>query len=661
LRTKFYETNASNGTPGTYTRSYNSSTWILDLSNNGETYTRGLIFTLIDGGTAYSVSKGNASAAEVIIPPIFNGLPVTTIAATGFQGYTAMTSITIPDSVASIGASAFSGCSGLTSIIIPDSVTSIGSSAFSGCNKLTSITIPFVGYTLNGSANTHFGYIFGASSYDNQNSSIPSSLRTVIITGGNIANNAFRNCISLTSITLPDSVTSIGTSAFSGCSLLWSITIPDSVMSIGSSAFSGCNNFESITIPDSVLNIGSGAFSGCNRLTSITIPFVGNTSNGSTNTHFGYIFGTSSYDGQGSSIPSSLRTVIITGGNISDLAFAGCSGLTSVTIPDSVLTIGDGAFANCTGLTDITIPDSVMSIGDYAFAGCTGLKSITVNVNNPIYASQNGILYDKVKTTIVHVPQLISGSITIPNYVTSIPDGAFDRCSGMTSITIPDSVLTIGRNSFSGCYRLTSIIIGNNVTSIGDSAFYMCEGLTSITIPASVANIGDNAFNSCSSLRSIIVNENNPIYASQDGILYDKVEKTIVHAPDSISGSITTPNYVTSIPDGAFNSRNGMTSITIPNSVTSIGEIAFYGCTGLTSVTIPSSVTSIGQLAFLGCSNLRSVTFATGSNITLTNFGSGAFPQGPNTSGDNLREAYLAGGAGTYTRAANGSIWTKQQ
>ena len=299
----------------------------------------GVQFSFNTNSNTYSVSDYTGSQSTVIIPSKYKGYDVT-----------------------SIGNSAFSGCSGLTSITIPDSVTSIGNSAFSGCSALTSITIPFVGATKDGTSNTHFGYIFGASSPFYNDDYVPTSLKTVVITGGtSIGDCAFYWCSVLTSITIPDSVKSIGDYAFYWCSVLTSITIPDSVTYIGAYAFENCDGLTSITIPDSVTSIGSSAFRRCSGLTSITIP-------DSVTSIGDYAFYWCSVL-TSITIPDSVKS-------IGDYAFYWCSGLTSITIPDSVTSIGKSAFSGCSRLKSITIPDSVTSIGDYAFNGCTVLTSI---------------------------------------------------------------------------------------------------------------------------------------------------------------------------------------------------------------------------------------------------------------------------------------------
>ena len=238
-------------------------------------------------------------------------------------------------------------------------------------------------------------------------------------------------------------VTEIRIEVFEFFDGLKSIIIPNSVTSIGSYAFYGCSGLTSLTIPNSVTSIGNGAFEYCSGLTSLTIP---------------------------NSVTS-----------IGESAFSGCSGLTSLTIPNSVTSIGESAFRGCSGLTSLTIPNSVTSIGNGAFYNCSGLTSITVDSKNTIYDSRNNcnaIIRKSDNTLLFGCKNTI-----IPNSVTSIGNGAFYKCSGLTSMTIP-----------------------NSVTSIGESAFYGCSGLTSLTIPNSVTSIGYRAFSGCMELKEIYCN-----------------------------------------------------------------------------------------------------------------------------------------------------------
>ena len=344
---------------------------------------------------------------------------------------------------------------------------------------------------------------------------------------------AFYECRNLTSVTIPNSVTSIGGKAFFGCIGLTSVTIGNSVTSIGYMAFNSCRSLTSVTIPSSVDSIRSGAFNYCSNLSAINVA--------SGNTHYSSIDGVLYNYVQDTLIQCPCAKTSITIPNsvtsIGDHAFNNCCNLTSITIPSNITSIGKEAFRDCRGLTSITIPTSVTSIGGSAFSNCTGLTSIT-----------------------------------IPTSVTSIGDHAFSDCTGLTSITIPNSVTSIGGGAFSGCTGLTSITIPNSVTSIGGSAFYACSSLTSITLPDSIGGaIGSQTFMNCTGLTSI-----------------------------------TIPKGVTSIEDHAFIGCSGLTSISIPNGVTSIRANAFRE-TGLTSVTIPKSVTLIDAAAFASCSALQSV------------------------------------------------------
>ena len=533
-------------------------------------------------GTSYS-DYSNEYSGNVVIPEsvTYNGAtyPVTYIHSYAFFGCTGLWSVTIPNSVTYIPSSAFCDCYSLTSVTIPNSVTSIGSSAFDGCSSLTSVTIP------------------------NSVTSIGSS--------------AFDGCSSLTSVTIPNSVTSIGYAAFSGCSGLTSInvdpantvfdsrdncnaiietatntlvigfqntTIPNSVTSIGTYAFSGCSGLTSVTIPNSVTSIGNSAFSGCSALTSVTIP-NSVTSIGS------YAFkGTAWYNSQPDGLVYAGKVAYAYKGimpentsislrkgtlGIASYAFFGCSGLTSVDIPNSVTSIGGSAFSGCSSLTSVTIPNSVTSIGNSAFSSCFGLTSVTIpnSVTSIGSGAFNGTAwYNNQPDGLVYAGKVAykykgtmpaNTSISLLEGTLGIADEAFRQCSGLTNVTIPSSVTSIGSYAFYGCSGLTSVTIPNSVTSIGGSAFRGCSGLTSVTIPNSVTSIGSYAFSDCSGLTSVDI-----------------------------------PNSVTSIGEFAFNNCSGLMDVTIPNSVTSIGGSAFYGCSYLTEVycyaeNVPTAGTSV--------------------------------------------------------------------
>ena len=359
----------------------------------------------------------------------------------------------------------------------------------------------------------------------------------------------------------------------------------------------------SITIPESVTyegmeysvtSIGDYAFYDCSGLTSITIP---NSVRIIKQRAFSGCSGLTSL-----TIPNSVTA-------IEYYAFYDCSGLTFLTIPNSVTSIGFAAFNYCSGLTSLTIPNSVTAIGEAAFSWCTGLTSIIVEEGNPVYDSRescNAIIETSAN-------ELIAGckNTVIPDGVTSIGGSAFSGCSGLTSLTIPNSVTSIGDFAFNGCSGLTSLTIPNSVTSIEYYAFSGCSGLTSLTIPNSVTSIGQRAFEGCSGLTSIIVEEGNPVYDSRESC--NAIIKT--SANELITGCKTTiiPNSVTAIGGFAFEGCYGLTSLTIPNSVTSIEYYAFSGCSGLTKVQMKATTPPTAESnAFDYCSALTTIYVPTG-------------------------------------------------
>ena len=342
----------------------------------------------------------------------------------------------------------------ITQVNLPDYVTSIEGGAFSGCSSLESLTLPFVGGSVKTASDKYqypFGYIFGESGYTggikttqyyygdslslttNSIYYIPETLKSVAITGGNILRGAFYECSSLTSITIPVSVSSIGQSAFSGCSGLDNIKIPDNVLSIEASAFRSCSSLTNIKIPDSVLSIDMSAFDGCSALKSITI-------------------------GNG------LKT-------IANYAFRNCSSLTNLIIPDNVTSIGEGAFYECTSLIGLTIGKGITTIDSEAFYKCTSLTSLTI-IGNGVTTIDYEAFCNCTSLT----------SLTIGNGVTTIGIGAFRNCSSLTSLIIPDSVTYISEYAFKNCSTLENVLIGKNVTYIGHCLFEGCKKLNNVKL-----------------------------------------------------------------------------------------------------------------------------------------------------------------------------------
>lgn len=373
---------------------------------------------------------------------------VTTIGEEAFEYCDGLTSVTIPNSVTSIGRGAFYMSSRLTSIDIPNSVTSIGKGAFANCSGLTSLNI--------GNSVTTIG------------------------------NLAFEHCTGLTSVSIPNSVTSIGEEAFDWCTSLTSVTIPNSVTTIGGWAFMYCSGLTSVNIPDSVTSIGMSAFNYCSGLTSITVeattpPTLEPYAFDNTNNCNVYVPCQSvdayksaenwnTYASRIQGIPPCGETSkkLVANYRDGETLEVDCNGdgtltsgetqpsgyeknrMTNAVIGNCVTIIGDNAFYGC-GITSVTIPNSVTTIGFHAFIYCSDLTGVT-----------------------------------IPNSVTTILNGAFGWCSGFTfqSVVIPNSVTEIDGYAFAYCTNLTSCTIGNSVTTIGGGAFESCRHLTSVTVNA---------------------------------------------------------------------------------------------------------------------------------------------------------------------------------
>ncbi len=470
----------------------------------------------------------------------------------------------------------------------------------------------------------------------------------------NIADAAFGGCSSLTSVTIPNTVTSIGGQAFDDCSLT-NVSIPNSVTSLGEGAFEYCQSLTSITLPDSVTSIGDEAFYECPNLTAIycwgNAPAIGlDVFDWDNNATVFYLSGTT---GWGASL-----------GGRPTVMWNPAGGVYIVRQPQGVAT-NAGARVSFSVLASGTAPLSYHWLkGTTNLIGATNMTFTITNVQPADAGHYTVVVTDRGGSTISQVAILdvyatppggflytpnANGTVTITGYtgpggavdipgtinglpVVAIGDDAFDNCTSLTRTTMPDSVTSIGLNAFRNCISLTSLTIPSRLTSIGGYAFFCCLGLTSITLPNTITSIGEGAFNGCFSLTSVTLPNHITSIGSQT--FWSCSSLTGVTIPESVTSigdqafddctslaNITIPGSVTRIGDWAFGNCTSLASVVVPNRLTSIRTCAFYDCASLTNLTIPKSVTSIEYGACEGCTSLTNVMIPEG----VTNLGDTAF------------------------------------
>ena len=459
-------------------------------------------------------------------------------------------SYTVKDGTEVICDDAFISCKSLKSIVLPKSVELIGKAPFTIGTEIVSHSDRFAvkdGLLID----LEEKRLIQCISNKKKHIEVPERIES-------IGDSAFDECESLESIVLPNSITCIGDCAFNGCKSLKCIVLPDSVTTIGNKVFSRCWSLKNIILPKSIEFMGIDPFHSDTKIVSHSDKFIVK---------------------DGLLIDLEQKRLIQC---ISDKEY--------IEISDGVALIDDYAFIS-SDLKSITLPESLTSIGNYAFIDCKSLQGIT-----------------------------------LPNSVTHIGDHAFESCESLKTITLPKSLTSIGDGVFDGCKSLKSVIFPNSVTHIGDHAFEWCESLKSITLPESLTSIGDFAFSSCESLQGIVLPKSvefigeSPFYIGtkivshsdrfvvKDGLLIDLKEKRLIQCISN-KKHIVVPDGIELIGDHAFCSCRSLQSITLPNSTTSIGYSAFGGCESLQSITLPESLTSIGDFAFVECYTLQSITF----------------------------------------------------
>lgn len=538
-------------------------------------YATHLNFKLNVDNQTYSVA-GNKKCEDryVAIPSTYEGLPVVSIEEGAFYGNKSIMSVIIPNSVTSIGERAFADSS-CHRVSLPDSLRKIGNKAFKDARQLESIVIP------------DSVQVLGEDIFANC-----ASLRSVTMLNSvtTIGECAFRECRSLEKITIPDSLQTVHIDAFAYCTSLkdvyyggdiedWckitfvnpqsnplnqatnlyfedklvsDVVIPDYITVIPQYLFAGYKGLESVTMPDSVIGVQEGAFMDCSSLKVInwsnSIEYVGPITQDSSRRMYG--------------------------------VFEGCSSIESITLPNSLQTIGIGAFADCISLKNIVIPNSVKRMGGYSFSGCNSLDEVYYLGNLADWCEIDFTDFGGnpvINETYLYFDGKLVTDITIPDSIVDVGAFAFSGCKSLKSVVFPDHVEKIGYHSFSNCTALENITIYRNDVLISEDAFYDVKGIKLVEY--------DNAF--------YIGNEDNPylmLYKAKDAF----ITTCEIHPNTSI------------IHNDAFKGCEDLESIYIPDSVLVIGDRAFFCCFSLSDVRIPNTLRIMGGTSvFANCTSLK--------------------------------------------------------
>ncbi len=564
-----------------------NSTWNYGDGNNGDagplggSYIEELIFE--DGITAI---PGYLAAYARYLTKVQLPDTVTSIGPCAFRYCDALPYIVIPQNVITIGDSAFDNCTSIKQLDIPDSVTKIGSYAFANMG-LTGLTLPkyiksLGAFFLSGTKGVTYLMVpkslvsvevkwnYGDGNNGNSGPLGGSYIEELVFEEGltEIPGHMAAYARHMTKVSIPDTVTKIGSSAFRYCDSLTEITIPDSVVTIEGSAFE-ITALTSLSLPKNLTSLGTFVLKGTKGVTSLTIPKslkkVDSTwnyddgNNGSAGPlgdsyveELVFEDGLKEIPGYMASYARHLRNVSIPDSVsvIGTNAFRYCDALEEISLSDQVTEIGGSAFA-VTALVSVIVPDSVSVMGNYVFNSCEALKSAKLPSNRETI--EEGTFQGCISLE----------AITIPELTKEIRGAAFKNCDSLTTVEIPSKVTIVRDNAFADCDALASVSIPDSVTSLGSSVFSNCDALTAVTIPDSVASLGSQIFYDCDALKDV------------------KLGKGI-----------------TAIPDSAFEHCDVLESIVLPYRVSSIGAKAFKDCVLFKEITIPRATTTISTDSF---------------------------------------------------------------
>ena len=607
------------------------------------------------------VTSSSTAVTEVVIPEKVGNVTVTAIGKNAFKSRSKLTRVVIPDSVQTVGEDAFNSCGALEDVTLPagvaldtnafawcrsvnhvkftgtgamsdftdsytwtpwysgcyyndhdleieiqSGVTSIGAHTFHSCGRLTVATVPDTVKTIGASAFESCGKLADLS---------------FVEYADEIGAYAFKNCGATGAVTVKDGVTEIPAGAFQNATLQ-TLTLPNSVKTVGVDAFNGCSSLETVTLPAAV-TLDSNAFAWCRGVSNVTITGTGGTLMSDFTDSYTW---TPWYSGCYYN-DHPLELEIQSGvASIGAHAFHGCGQLTVATIADSVKKIGESAFEDCSSLGSLYFVEYADEIGAYAFKNCGATGAVTVK--DGVTEIPAGAFYSASSLQ----------TLTLPNSVKTVGADAFNSCAALANVTVPAD-MALDNNAFAWCRGVSDVTItgtGNTlmsdfvdsytytpwysgcyyndhdvvvtitpgVTSIGAHTFHGCGSLTKATVADSVKKIGESAFEGCSKLESLSFVQ-----------YVDEIGAYAFKGCSGATGAVTVRDGVTEIPAGAFHGASSLQTLTLPNSVKTVGADAFNSCTALANVTVPADMV-LDNNAFAWCRGVSNVTI-TGTGKTL--------------------------------------------
>ena len=660
----------------------------VEPNGEGDQLTQYAKLTALKPGTATVTAKAKNGTASY-------DLAVTVTEATGSGSFNIVgdtlvsysgteSTVTIPDGVRVIGENAFKNNDYVLNVICPDSLEEIGYRAFYDCDNLQSVSLPETMKVINEGA---FYYCKNLKTLGHTDDGVlPKGLTSIgvkafyfcealegdlVIPEGvtSLSAGIFYNAYALTSITIPDTVTSMDANGdqFANCTAVTSVTLSKNLTELPKTAFFTCKSLKHLPDLSNVTSVGTSCFAGCAALEEMVIPesltFIG--ANAFARSSLTEITVLGDPTGLDSAFYNSLNLTTFVAPKLTTIGkqmFQGCTALVNFIVPDNVTLIGERAFQGCTNLKTLTFPASykaeTLSFGLTPFVSCPAFEGYVIEDGASIVRTEDGTLLAGGGKVLVSLPRDFKGtSYTVPDGVETISDylfyknttitsvtlpaslkkigtAAFQGCTKLTSIALPDGFTTLGEHAFDGCSGLKTVTFGQSLTAVPAYAFSNCSALTAVDLPATVETVGDYAFRGCAKATALSLKEG--LTSIGANAFYGWKALKAITIPQSVTSLGGSAFYdcnaaasidcgsLTVIPDRAFYNAKAVKTVKLSDNVTSIGERAFYSCSLLETINWPSQLKTIGRQAFYYARKLQNLDF---SGTQLESIGNSAFYQ----------------------------------